>query len=132
MLVNLKGQRVKVGGALNARIRISAKRTLQKTELESGLFFSTKVKNLKPSKQTWRETISSFVFRLLHFHKTTNLDVKDKPVVVRTNTSKLGHQTLRGKDHNAINPLHPNISMHILHTIFYQYLDNCPPTPPLP
>ena len=32
MLVNLKGQRVKVGGALHVRIRISAKRTLQKTE----------------------------------------------------------------------------------------------------
>ena len=51
MLVNLKGKRVKVGGgALRARIRISAKRTLRRTELESGLPFTTKVKNLKPSK----------------------------------------------------------------------------------
>ena len=37
------------------------------------------------------------------FIKPRNLDVKDKPVVVRTDTSKLGHQTLRGKDYNAIN-----------------------------
>ena len=50
MLVNLKGKRVKVGGgSLRARIRISANGTLRRTELESGLPFTTKVKNLKPS-----------------------------------------------------------------------------------